>query len=105
MNDNGGGAFPVLGFRMYRDKPLTVPWDFLAPHEAQAQRNHSQTLKRLAERGGLCPTEMLDILKGQGWATSLRVHGLTPEMAWGQVERELTHWLAEKARREGGKHE
>jgi hypothetical protein len=51
MNDNGGGAFPVLGFRMYRDKPLTVPWDFLAPHEAQAQRNHSQTLKRLAERG------------------------------------------------------
>jgi hypothetical protein len=42
-----------------------VPWDFIAPHEKQAMRNHDQTLERLAERGGLSPAEMLAAVSGQ----------------------------------------
>ncbi len=37
--------------------PSFIPWDML--NEEQAQRNHSQTLNRLNERGGLCVTEIL----------------------------------------------
>lgn len=37
----------------------SIPWSLIAPHEAQAQRNHDQSLKRLAERGGLSPGEAL----------------------------------------------
>jgi hypothetical protein len=39
-----------------------VPWAFIAPHEGQAQRNHSQTLDRLAQRGGLDPDEALRVI-------------------------------------------
>jgi hypothetical protein len=39
----------------------------LAPHEEQARRNHSQTLQRLAERGGLGPNEMLAVMDGVDW--------------------------------------
>lgn len=43
----------------------TVPFSML--NEEQAQKNHSQTLKRLAERGGLAPSEAIAIIKGGGW--------------------------------------
>jgi hypothetical protein len=45
--------------------PRSVPWSVVAPHEAQAKRNHDQSLKRLAERGGLSPSELLAVLKGE----------------------------------------
>jgi hypothetical protein len=35
-----------------QDGPM-IPWGVIAPHEGQAQRNHGQSLQRLAERGGL----------------------------------------------------
>jgi hypothetical protein len=38
--------------------PRSVPWDFVEPFRAQALRNHSQTLERLAARGGLAPEEI-----------------------------------------------
>jgi len=40
----------------------SIPWRVIAPHEAQAQRNHDQSLERLAERGGLSPAEALLVL-------------------------------------------
>ena len=61
-------TFPVLwqGSRHYLaelkrlDCPRTVPLALVAPHEAQAMRNHGgQTLARLAERGGLAPEELV----------------------------------------------
>lgn len=42
---------------------LAVPMEMMAPHEAQAQRNHSQSLDRLAERGGLSACEAVAILE------------------------------------------
>ena len=38
--------------------PISVPWDLVKDHEKQAQSNHSQTLTRLSERGGLSPMEL-----------------------------------------------
>lgn len=48
--------FPVQG-------GPSIPWWFIASHEAQAKLNHDQTLERLAERGGLSPTEALAVLE------------------------------------------
>lgn len=46
---------------------LQIPWEMIAPHEAQAKTNHSQTLMRLAERGGLGACEALAILEDRAW--------------------------------------
>lgn len=42
--------------------PDFVPWDLVAPHEKQAKENHSQTLERLNERGGLSPKELYAVV-------------------------------------------
>lgn len=44
-----------------------IPYNIIAPHEAQARRNHSQTLQRLAERGGLSWAEILAVLSDKTW--------------------------------------
>lgn len=58
--------FPVMvgqhtGLRAY------VPWMLVTPHEAQAQRNHGQSLDRLAERGGLSAAELVAVLEDRRW--------------------------------------
>lgn len=58
--------FPVLrdyGRSGYEDYPKSIAWSLIAPHEQQAHRNHDQTLKRLAERGGCGPDELVAILE------------------------------------------
>ena len=40
--------FPIMG-------GPAIPWSMIRPHERQAERNHSQSLERLAQRGGLDP--------------------------------------------------
>lgn len=44
-----------------------IPWAMIAPHEGQALRNHSQTLRRLHERGGLVWSEALAVLNDRDW--------------------------------------
>lgn len=53
-------SFPVLRSHLPRGTtcPRSVPWSLVEPHAAQAKTNHSQTLERLAERGGLSPAEL-----------------------------------------------
>lgn len=66
-------SFPILQVAEHvRSVPTPVrlhriPWVALAPHEAQALKNHSQTLERLAERGGLSPKEALAVLRDIGF--------------------------------------
>jgi hypothetical protein len=48
--------FPIMG-------GPTIPWASIAPYDGQAQRNHSQTLERLAERGGLDVHEALHVMR------------------------------------------
>lgn len=47
------------------DCPTQFPMHLL--DEGQAQRNHSQTLKRLKERGGLSVREILAIVGKKNW--------------------------------------
>lgn len=46
-----------------------IPWDMIAPHEAQARSNHYQSLERLAQRGGLSASEAIQILEGRSFGT------------------------------------
>lgn len=50
--------FPIMGGLFLKAIPLEV----IAGHEEQALRNHRQSLKRLAERGGLHPIEAMAVL-------------------------------------------
>jgi hypothetical protein len=75
--------FPVLAGddrRSYElaDAPKSVPWSLLAPHESQALANHSQTLERLAERGGLGVDEMVCVLDHR---PGRDVHGMRLDVA------------------------
>lgn len=45
----------------------SVPWDMIKPHENQARANHGQSLKKLAERGGLFAPEVVAILNNKTW--------------------------------------
>ena len=51
MNDADSKKLEETPFPI-QDGP-TIPWSVIAPHEAQCQKNHGQSLERLAERGGL----------------------------------------------------
>lgn len=57
---------PIMGATLLSE----VPWGFIAPHEAQAQSNHGQSLVRLAQRGGLAVCEVIDIVEGRRWGSS-----------------------------------
>jgi hypothetical protein len=52
--------FPIM------DGP-SIPWWLIAPHEAQAKKNHDQTLERLAQRGGLSCYEAVHVLRDEHW--------------------------------------
>ncbi len=53
--------FPIPGSNQKEYIPLEV----IKPHEKQAIRNHGQTLKRLAERGGLGWIETFCVLENR----------------------------------------
>ena len=70
--------FPVLYHKPLKrdqeyklDVPKFVPWKIFIGHEKQVDRNHDQTLERLAERGGLHPTEMACILEDKDFDRKL----------------------------------
>jgi hypothetical protein len=72
MEKGGKRQFPILGLdkrliEKYPDRPRSVSWSLLAPHEPQAIKNHDQTLERLAQRGGLGVTEMIAVIEGLPW--------------------------------------
>jgi hypothetical protein len=68
-------TFPVLWQCTPRERtelrkaecPVSVPWDLVAPHQLQASKNHSQSIARLAERGGLSPSELVAVIDGHGY--------------------------------------
>jgi hypothetical protein len=47
--------------------PSEFPWKLIEAHNAQAQSNHSQTLERLAQRGGLSPLEIWCVVNDKKW--------------------------------------
>lgn len=65
-------TFPIQGWfskpRHAHVMAAEIPWDMIAPHEAQAIANHSgQSLERLAQRGGLGLDEAIAVLEDRKW--------------------------------------
>lgn len=72
-----GGQPDTDNYLKYLGCPRFIPWEVIEPHREQAQRNHrGQTLERLAERGGLCPVEMVSVLNDRPYpfGTSASYH-------------------------------
>lgn len=59
--------------------PVWVEYDFSPEQEAQALANHSQTLERLNERGGLSWAELAAIMYATPWRN---VNKRFTDMAW-----------------------
>lgn len=72
---------------------VCLPWEMIEPHEKQALKNHSQTLERLAQRGGLCASEAVAVLEGKGWheidSNSARANEKLARLIAEWVDREL----------------
>jgi hypothetical protein len=71
--------FPIMG-------GPSIPWEMIAPCERQAQSNHQQSLERLAERGGLDPTEALAVLESRRW------HWMDPAFALASLAEAVRRW-------------
>lgn len=85
MSDNRP-MFPVLNDEVIK----RVPWEAVEPHEAQAQKNHSQSLKRLAERGGLGIEELLYVLTDRPFPTLISKASTKRDAAYRfEIMREL----------------
>jgi hypothetical protein len=88
-------TFPIL--LTYEDRrrgvscPSSVPWKLVEPHRAQAMKNHSQTLERLAERGGLGPEELRAVVEGRGLRELLNA-AHHADARWRIFERDVA-WL------------
>lgn len=80
--------YPVYQMKS-SDPQEYIPYDIIAPYEAQALRNHGQTLHRLAERGGLDWSEILDILRDNSWGTS-------SNMERDNAKNAVLHYIAER---------
>lgn len=59
-------VMPIMGATLLSE----IPFAMIAPHEAQAKRNHGQSLERLAQRGGLAVSEAIDIIEGRRWGSA-----------------------------------
>jgi hypothetical protein len=88
-----GVSGSAKGFRVMLDPrhpkikhPALIPWEVVAPHEKQAQRNHYQTLERLNERGGLSAVELWHVVNDKDW------HGALPCGARVTIEQ-AAQWL------------
>jgi hypothetical protein len=54
-------TMPIMSSKYLKSMPMAML------SEKQAMKNHGQSLKRLAERGGICPSEALSIMDGLHW--------------------------------------
>lgn len=62
--------FPVLNAP---GRIKSVPWRLVASHEAQAKKNHSQSLEELARRGGLSWEELFAVMADENWFDCFKV--------------------------------
>lgn len=59
--------FPIHRNSEPSTQSLRIPMAFMLQYEVGAQRNHDQSITRLAEQGGCTPTEIYSILVGDRW--------------------------------------
>ena len=88
--------FPILNDDIIR----AIPWDAIAPHEAQAQVNHGQSLRGLAGRGGLSIEEAYCVLKNMKWP-----YGAKWDKAAVRVALMKLTWGAERSAAQEARHD
>lgn len=44
-----------------------IPWEMILPHDKQSKNNHSQSLERIAQRGGFSRCESIAVLQDRNW--------------------------------------
>lgn len=71
---------------------IALPWPMLAAHERQADKNHSQTIQRLADRGGLSACEACAVLEDRSYRemTPFAAHARLKELFMEYVAAEHT---------------
>ncbi len=62
----------------------------IAVHEQQALRNHSETVARLAERGGLSACEAVAVLEDRPWHSMRRIE------AHAQLLKMIANWQVQR---------
>ena len=62
MTDEVRKQFPILG-----SGGAKIDWQLVADHGKQANKNHYQTVQRLADRGGLSWCELHAVLHNREW--------------------------------------
>ena len=67
-----------------------LPMGLMMPHEAQCKENHEQTLKRVAERGGLDSIEALAII--EGWDPFSNTERETKDSAYSKLTTIVAAW-------------
>lgn len=63
---DGERMFPVM-MRSGAWGEAYVPFAVVALHERQAEKNHGQSVAKLASRGGLSPCELAAVLEDRRW--------------------------------------
>lgn len=61
----------------WNDPLRFIPWAAIEPHAAQAMANHGQTLEKIADRGGLSPSEALAIIEDRRFSIMPRAEAET----------------------------
>ena len=77
--------------RMLPLLPRFLPWEKVAPFEDNCQRNHYQSLTRLAERGGLTWGELRLVIEGKSWDG--RTYASERDPAWIAQEAADALWI------------
>lgn len=72
--------------------PASISYSIIEPHREQAMMNHSQTLERLSERGGLDPLELLAVLEDRQWRT---INDIPVREAVARIKRVVNDGLKE----------
>lgn len=67
---------------------VQAPWEMMIAHEKQALKNHSQTIQRLSERGGLSACEAVAVIEDREYSR------LPLVTANEELCRHLRNWMA-----------
>ena len=81
-------------FSKRADFPQRLPWDLIEDCERQAEKNHSQSLDKLASRGGLHPVEAYCIMRGLGYRY---IRSVTDEAAAEFIEKKVLAYNKENS--------
>lgn len=67
MTDLDGVKLARKQFPVLDGGGAKIDWQLVADHGSQAEKNHSQTVERLAQRGGLSWCELYAVLHNKRW--------------------------------------